>query len=103
MRKIEWTLSAVSDAKNIRDFIARDSKSYADRFLHRIIQAIENTAAYPMLGRSVPETPDENIREILFQEYRIMYRVETSRILVLMVIHGSRDLGQLAPKPWEVL
>jgi len=103
MRTIEWTPSAVSDVKSLRDFIGRDSVSYAGRFVQRIIEAIENTPAYPMMGRKVPEALDDNIREILFHEYRIMYRVETSRILVLMVIHGSRDLAEMDPKPWEVL
>ncbi len=31
-----------------------------------------------------------------------MYRLETDRVLVLAVMHGSRDLGGQAAKPWEV-
>jgi plasmid stabilization system protein ParE len=55
------------------------------------------------MGRRVPEAIDDNVRELLFQKYRIVYRVEASRILVLMVIHGSRDLNQLDKQPWEIL
>ncbi len=103
MRKIEWTPSAVSDVKSLRDFIARDSSVYSERFVQSLIEVVENVASYPMMGRRMPEAIDENVRELLFQKYRIVYRVETSRILVLMVIHGSRDLAQVEPKPWEVL
>lgn len=103
MRKIEWTPSALSDVKSLRDFIARDSVAYSDRFVQHIIEVIENLASYPMMGRKMPEALDDNIREILFQKYRIVYRVETSCILVLMVIHGSRDLDQVDSKPWEAL
>jgi len=103
MRKIEWALSAISDVKCLREFIARDSLPYAERFVQRLIEVIENTSSYPMMGRKMPEALDDNVREIMFQKYRIVYRVETSRILILMVIHGSRDLAQVDPKPWEVL
>ena len=103
MTKIEWTRSAVSDVRSLRDYIAHDSEAYADRFVQRIIEAVENAAAFPFLGRRVPEADDDAIREILFHKYRIMYRVESSRILVLMVIHGGRDLTQVTPEPWDIV
>lgn len=55
------------------------------------------------MGRKVPEADEETIREVLFQKYRIIYRVGASRILILMVIHGGRDLAELTPKPWEIV
>lgn len=54
------------------------------------------------MGRRVPEAEEENVRELLFQNYRIMYRVEPQRILVLTVIHAARDVSQKEPKPWDV-
>lgn len=51
----------------------------------------------------VPEAEEENIREILFYNYRIIYRVETERILILTIIHGARDLSRKRPKPWDVI
>jgi toxin ParE1/3/4 len=45
----------------------------------------------------------ENIRELLFYNYRIIYRFETDRILVLTIIHGARDLSLRKTKPWEIL
>lgn len=44
----------------------------------------------------------ESIREILFQNYRIIYRAESHRILILTVIHAARDLSLKEPKPWEL-
>jgi len=32
-----------------------------------------------IIGRKVPEAEEENIRELLFYTYRIIYRVETER------------------------
>jgi plasmid stabilization system protein ParE len=51
----------------------------------------------------VPEAEEENIRELLFQNYRIIYRVGTDSILILTVIHGARDLSRKIYKPWDVI
>ncbi len=99
---IEWTRSAVRDVRNLRNYIAQDSEAYAERFVQKIIEAVEKASAFPRIGRKVPEADEEDIREVLFGNYRIFYRIEESRILVLMVIHGARDLTQFAPKPWEI-
>jgi addiction module RelE/StbE family toxin len=101
--KIEWTEPAVTDLETIRDYIKKDSNYYAIRFVERIIEAVESLERFPKKGRVVPEAEEENIREILFYSYRIIYRVETERILILAVIHGARDLSRKRPKPWDVI
>lgn len=74
--KIEWAEPALLDLENIRDYIRRDSEYYATRFVERIIEAVETLGRFPEIGRSVPEAEEENIRELLFYNYRIMYRYE---------------------------
>jgi len=101
--RIEWTQPALLDLENIRDYIGRDSEYYATRFIEKIIEAVEGLEDFPKMGRSVPEADDENIRELLFYNYRVIYRFETDRILVLTIIHGSRDLSQKSDKPWEIV
>jgi toxin ParE1/3/4 len=98
-----WTEPALSDLECIRDYIKRDSEYYADRFVERIIEAVEGLKKFPEMGRWVPETEGENIRELLFHNYLIIYRVETDSILILTVIHSARDLAQRIDKPWVVI
>lgn len=100
--KIVWTEPAVEDLAAIRDYIARDSEQYARQFIARIIEAVERLEAFPEMGRRVPEAASQGIREILFQAYRIIYRLADGGVEILSVIHGSRDLTQRSPKPWEV-
>lgn len=102
MTRVEWTRSAVADVKNLRDYIARDSAGYADRLAQSIIETVEKAAGFPLLGRRVAEADDESVREILFGNYRIIYRPEERRVLVLMVVHGARDLSRLVQRPWEM-
>ncbi len=101
--KIEWTEPALLDLESIRDYIGRDSEYYATRLVGKIIEAVEALEKFPEMDRSVPEAEEENIRELLFYNYRIIYRVEPERILILTVIHSARDLSQKKPKPWEVI
>lgn len=101
--RIEWTEPALSDMESIREYIGKDSECYASLFLERVMEAVEGLMKFPAMGRRVPEAEDENVREILFQSYRIMYRAEPQRILILAIIHAARDLSLKEPKPWEVL
>ena len=73
--KVEWAEPAVRDMESIRDYIRRDSEHYAARFVEKIVDAVENLRLFPMMGRCVPEAEEENIREILFYNYRIIYCV----------------------------
>lgn len=100
--KIEWSQRSVSDLSALHDYIARDSPLYAERFIAKLVRAIEPLADFPELGRRVPEEPDEEkVRELLVQAYRIVYRIEAMRILIVTVIHGRRDLERLEAKPWQ--
>ncbi len=102
MTRIEWTRSAVADVRSLRDYVARDSEVYADRLVQNIIETVEKVTSFPLLGRKVAEADDESVREVLFGNYRIIYRPEEHRILALMVVHAARDLSQVVRKPWEM-
>lgn len=47
--KIEWTRPALLDLESIRDYISRDSESYATRFIEKIIEAVESLERFPKL------------------------------------------------------
>ncbi len=103
--KIQWAEPAVLDLESIRDYIARDSEYYAAEFVGRILNAVENLSVLPGMGRKVPEIDDNKIREIIFNSYRIIYRVddEKENVLILAVIHAARDMNILKPRPWEIV
>jgi toxin ParE1/3/4 len=101
--RVEWTDPAIADLAAIRDYIARDSEHYAVQFIGRLIGAVDKLESFPELGRRVPEALEsEDLREILFQSYRIIYRFRSERAQIITVLHGSRDLAQMMPKPWEM-
>jgi plasmid stabilization system protein ParE len=44
------------------------------------------------MGRIVPEIGNSKIRELIFGNYRIIYRFEKKRISVLTIRHGKQIL-----------
>ena len=101
--RLTWSDVAEADLDNLYDYIARDVPYYAEQFVDRLIEAISILKDNPRLGRRVPEAEErEDVRELIFQSYRIIYLVEVDQVHILTVIHGSRDLGGQAEKPWDV-
>ena len=78
--KLIWTDPSVEDLRSIRNYIARDSEYYAIDLVEQVILAVERLLQFPRLGRVVSETQDQNIRELLCGNYRIVYRIAGERI-----------------------
>lgn len=98
--KITWTAKAVTNIKDIKEYIAHDSRYYAKVFTSKIISYVKKLAHLPKLGRVVPELEREDIRELIYQSYRIIYRVNTdqNRITILLIVHGAKDIRQRLEK-----
>ena len=81
--------------RRIWSYIARDSPHYARRLVGRLIDAVEPLAELPEMGRRVPESASRELRELIVERYRIIYRIAGDQLQILTVIHGSRDVAQL--------
>ncbi len=101
--KIKWTVPAVDDLESIRDYIGKDSEIYATSFIEKILKSVDILENFPEIGRKVPEANDPNIRELIFQNYRIMYRIHHDAVQIIAVIRGSRDINKWPLKPWEII
>ncbi len=100
---IEWTEPALADIENIRDYIKKDSEHYATLFIEKIIAAVESLEACPETRRQLPESDKEHTRALLSPNYRTTYPSDSARILILAIIHSSRDIIRIKPKPWEII
>ena len=101
--RIIWSDVAEADLDDLYDYIARDVPYYAEQFVDRLIEAVGALQDHPRLGRRVPEAEDrQDVRELLFQGYRVIYLVGPEQVYILTVVHGSRDLAGQVAKPWEI-
>lgn len=99
--RVEWSDLALDDLDEIARYIERDSPFYAREFIERIFDTTDRLAIFPHSGRLVPEADDNQIREVIVQGYRVMYDIEADRVLVLAIMHGSRDLNNPSNQQWD--
>jgi toxin ParE1/3/4 len=97
MAKLIWSPAALSDLDSACDYIARDSKKYAYLFAERIIRLAETIARSPLLGTVVAEYGRPDVRERLFQNYRVIYRVLDGAVEIITIVHATRLLPPLPP------
>ncbi len=93
--EVRWSPEAIEDLDAIAEYIARDSEYYARAVVTEVFSVSRNIGEFPMIGRMVPEVGDEHIRERFVYSYRLVYRVESVRILIVAVIHGKRLLENM--------
>lgn len=91
---VKWSKPAKLDLKQIYDYIAIDSKFYAQKVSQEIVEKSEKLNSLPEVGRIVPEIGDPNIRELIIYSYRLIYEVFPNKIEILALIHGKRDFTQ---------
>ena len=65
MVKLTQTEIALEDLRLIHEYISKDSKIYADRFIEKLISRVDQLEYYPKCGRVVPEFNSEIIRELI--------------------------------------
>lgn len=91
--KILWSPLTVERLEDIFEYISKDDSNAASKMIGRIFKRIETLSKFPEKGRKVPKANREKIREVFEGEYRIIYRIEPKRILVLSI----RNFRQLVP------
>lgn len=101
--KVNWTEPALEDLEAIQAYIAKDSSFYARQFIERIFDAAKTLETFPEIGRRVPEAEERiDVRELIFQGYRIIYFIQPESISIIAVIHGLQNLAGMGGKPWQV-
>ena len=89
VRDVVWAESARDALDEVIAYIAQDSQQAAVRVLDAALQAAASLSTLSERGRLVPELDDPHIRETFVFRYRLMYRVEDTRVLVVAFLHGA--------------
>ena len=88
--RVVWSPLAIERAAEAATYIARDTPIAARRWVDGLFAAAGTLSRLPERGRLVPELRRADIRELLFGDYRIVYRVEARRVAILTVRHLRR-------------
>jgi toxin ParE1/3/4 len=92
MARVVWSRVARDDLKGIVSHIRADAPAYARSFALRLNQRLTQLETFPESGRLVPEDPIQTHRELIFGDYRVIYRHAEGTVTIITVIHGARIL-----------
>lgn len=90
--RVEITDNAEREAHDIHARIAEDSPLNAQRWADSLADVIFSLETFPLRGPVAPESEaiSEEIRQIIFGQYRILYVVRGQVVFVLHIRHGAR-------------
>ena len=93
MVEINLTQKALADIEAIAQYLSEYSPSYAARFVEEVLKRADLLTLFPEMGRVLPEIDEREVRELIYQRYRIIYHIiSENRIDIITVQHTSKDL-----------
>jgi plasmid stabilization system protein ParE len=90
--KIIWSPLAIDRASEIADYIAKDKPSAAEKWINSLFSKVNQLKLSPEIGRIVPEIKNNQFRELIYGNYRIIYYIEKKQISILTIRHGKQIL-----------
>jgi toxin ParE1/3/4 len=91
---LEIRQQAIDDLRDIADYIARDNPARAESYIAEILDRIAWVGENPLL-HPVRFEWKTGLRIALHGRYRILYRHNDGLVVILRVVHSSRDLETL--------
>lgn len=90
--RIIWSPLAVERAAEIAEYISHDNPTAAKKWIDTVFSKVEQLKSFPESGRIVPEINSKDFRELIYGNYRIIYRVENIQVSILTIRHGKQIL-----------
>ena len=91
--EIIWTNQALHKLNKFIDYIAQDDVVIAEKWALKMIEKTDQLIEHPESGRIVPEYNEPNLRELVFGNYRVIYRIrkDENTIYIQTVWHVRQD------------
>ncbi len=94
MKKIIWSPTARSKAKDILEYISKDNQDAALALIDQIEEKVNRLRQNPEVGRVLPEMQNQSIREIVVHKnYGVVYEVLENSIEILTVRHFRQNFS----------
>ncbi|MDD2698337.1 MAG: type II toxin-antitoxin system RelE/ParE family toxin [Arcobacteraceae bacterium] len=83
--KIEKKPKFIKALGNILKFIAKDKITAAKKFENELTHLIQNLVNSPYKFRASNYFDEKHYRDLVYQGYTIIYKIETDKILILEI------------------
>jgi plasmid stabilization system protein ParE len=101
MVALKFTDNAKSHLLSIHHFIAADSVANAKRFVKALMHRTTILKTYPEIGKKIFPDKFDNLRQLLYKSYRIIYHYSNDVALIITIHHQSRLIENIsAVKPY---
>lgn len=88
-----WDTEALDALVELVEFRARFSERASRHILQRLMAAADMLEEFPQIGRVVPEFGFRQIREVIVERIRLMYRISPDGVEILTLWNTSIPLG----------
>ena len=100
--QIRWTNHALTQLDEIFYYIAEDSPQNAQHFIDQLIGAADKIVDFPYSYRKVPEIKRDDVREVIYKGYRIIFWLANDELINIMGVEsGLPDPLPINHRPWE--
>lgn len=92
--RVEITAIAESDIKDIFEYICRDNRTAAVKWIDEIDRQIDTLGKFPLRCPIIPEEQDlgGKYRHLVYGNYRTIFKVKETKVIIMRVIHSARLL-----------
>ncbi len=93
--RVEWTEEANSNLIQVITWIQKSRRPMTAKKIYKEIRKrCRLLADFPYRGRTIPELHSRGMdqhRELIYSRWRIFYRIDAQRVLILAVLDSSRE------------
>ena len=79
-------------------YISAERPSAALRWFDEVVERTGSLSTFPDIGRMMPEAGRPEVREVLVEPYRLIYRRDPDLIVIIGVFHSHQDVDPDAPR-----
>jgi len=90
--KLAWLPKAQRSLREIRQYIALDNPKAARVFIKKLKATAGRLKSFPEAGWMLEDFESLGFREIVHDNYRIIYRIKGDVVEIANVLHGARIL-----------
>ena len=92
--KVTWSPRALDRAYDIVRRIEENDPLASERWVNGALNKTKVLENFPSMGRVVPEINDPTTRELIYGDYRIIYRYDQQSVEILTVRHSKQLLSE---------
>ncbi len=91
--KIVWSPLALQKLSDIADKIALDKPLASLKWAENVFEEVDRLESFPLSGRSVPELNNDQYRELIIGNYRVIYKSMSTEIQILTIRNFKQILS----------